>query len=281
MNPSLKITEDMMALGFSAYECKAYLALLEEFPMNGYGLSKASGIPRSRIYEVLKNLISKQMVFEQAEGKTKVYIPMEPAVFIKKLKSRYERIFNDLTQYAGTLYREPKQDDRLVVIQGRDNIISFLKVLIKGAENRVALSIWDEELSALTRELDAALDRGVMLRGIYFGREKTYKDLVPHRRIKRYMAEKKERYMSVIIDHAHAVSGIVSRGEASKATWTRDEGFIEVSEDYIAHDLVVNLYSASLDKEAYARFEEFADNVHDQFFHYSKTDLDTYKGLLE
>jgi sugar-specific transcriptional regulator TrmB len=274
-----QMMEDMKTLGFSAYECKAYLTLLEEFPVNGYALSKASGIPRSRIYEVLKNLIAKQMVFEQEDGKAKVYTPVEPEIFIKKLKSRYEKIFDDLTQYAGTLYREPKQDDKLVVIQGRENIISFLKVLIKGAEKRVAVSIWDEELNSLTDELDAALERGVRLRGIYFGTAKVYEDLVPHRRIKRYMAEKKERYLSVIIDHSHVVSGIVSRGDASKVTWSRDEGFIEVSEDYIAHDLVVNLYSASLDEETYKKFEDFADSVHDHFFHYSKTDLATFRQL--
>ncbi len=281
MEPLTRMTQDMKTLGFSAYECRAYLTLLEDFPMNGYALSKASGIPRSRIYEVLKNLIAKQMVFEQTSGKTSVYTPMEPAIFIKKLRSRYDKVFDDFTQYAGTLYREPKQDDKLVVIQGRENIISFLKVLIQGAQKRVAVSIWDEELTALTDELDAAQDRGVMLRGIYFGQADVYEDLVPHRRIKRYMAEKKQRYLSVIIDHTHAVSGIVSRGEASKVTWTRDEGFIEVSEDYIAHDLVVNLYSASLDKESYKRFEDFADNVHDHFFHYTKDALAAYKGLME
>ena len=271
---------DMQSLGFSAYECRAYLSLLEEFPVSGYALSKTSGIPRSRIYEVLKSLITKQMVFEQKEGKTTLYTPMEPEIFIKKLKSRYEKIFDDLKQYAGTLYREPKQDDKLVVIQGRDNIIGFLKVLIRGAEKRVAVSIWDEELNALTEELDAALERGVMLRGIYFGTAKVYEDLVPHRRIKRYMAEKKERYLSVIIDHAHVVSGIVSRGEASKVTWSQDEGFIEVSEDYIAHDLVVNLYSASLDETSYRRFEDFADTVHDHFFHYTQADLKKFRELM-
>ena len=99
--------------------------------------------------------------------------------------------------------------------------------------------------------------------------------------MKRYMAEKKERYMSVIIDHAHVISGIVSRGEASKVTWSRDEGFIEVSEDYIAHDLVVNLYSASLDKEAYLKFEDFADRVHAHFFHYAEADRDLFKTLMD
>ena len=221
------------------------------------------------------------MVFEQDDGKNKSYTPMDPRIFIKKLKARYHRIFEDLTDYASTLYSEPKQDDRLVVIQGRDNIISFLNVLIKGAKSRVAVSIWDEELEALSDELNGALARKVKLRGIYFGRETAFKDLVPHRRIRRYMAEKKERYLSVIVDRTHAVSGIVSRGPSSKATWTRDEGFIEVSEDYIAHDLVVNLYSASLDKDAYEKFETFADNVHDRFFHYSQKEHDTYSSLLE
>jgi len=276
----MRMMMDMKTLGFSEYECKAYLKLLEEFPLNGYALSKASGIPRSRIYEVLKNLIDKQMVFEQADEKNRVYYPMEPKIFIQKLKVHYEKLFGDLSEYTGKLYREPKQDDKLVVISGRDNIISFLKLLINGARERVAVSIWEEEIKELTEELDAALDRGVMLRGIYFGKKTAYTSLTPHRRIDRYMAEKKERYLSIIIDHTHAISGIMSRDANAKVTWTRDEGFIAVSEDYIAHDLVVNLYSASLDPDTYKKFEAFADNVHDHYFHYSKKDLATYKRLI-
>ena len=276
-----EMTAQMKTLGFSAYESRAYLTLLKAFPVNGYTLSKDSGIPRSRIYEVLKNLIAKQMVFEETLEKTKVYTPADPKVIFSRLKGQYDKVCDALCQYAGTLYSEPKQDDRLVGIQGRENIISFLKVLIKGAEHRVAVFIWAEELAELTEELDEALGRGVKLRGIYFGTGQVYKDLVPHRRLARYMAEKKERYISVIIDHAHVVSGIVSRGEASKVTWSRDEGFIEISEDYIAHDLVVNLYSASLDKAAYVKFEEFADAVHDHFFHYSDNDRETFHRLIE
>ncbi len=279
MDQQLMIMNDMKKLGFSAYECKAYLKLLEEFPLNGYTLSKNSGIPRSRIYEVLKNLIDKQMVFEQAEEKNKLYYPVEPDIFIKKLKAHYEEVFSNITEFAGKLYKEKKQDDKLVVIKGRQNIISFMNLLIRGAEKRIALSIWDEEIKDLTIELDKALKRGVAIRGIYFGQDNPYHTLVPHRRIKRYMAEKKERYLSIIIDGAHVISGIVSRGEDSKVTWTQDEGFIEVSEDYIAHDLVVNLYSASLDDNAYEKFEDFADNVHNHYFHYSDEEFKTYKRL--
>ena len=140
------------------------------------------------------------------------------------------------------------------------------------------MSIWEEEIKDIEQELTQALEKGVALRGIYFGENNPFETLVPHRRLKRYIAEKKERYMSVIIDSAHVISGVVSRGEDSKVNWTQDEGFIEVSEDYIAHDLVVNLYSASLEKKAYKQFEAFSDNVQKQYYDYSE---DEFKKLME
>lgn len=270
---------NMKKLGFSEYECKAYLALLAEFPLNGYALSKRSGIPRSRIYEVLKNLIGKQVVFEQEEERNKLYYPVEPDAFINNLKSSYNTVFSSLSEYTSALYKAEKKDDRLVVIKGRINIIGFLKQLFKGAEKRIAISIWEDEIKDLHRELDIAIGRGVVLRGIYFGNNNRYDELVPHRRMDRYIAEKKERFISVVIDGIHTLSGIVSRGEDSKVTWTQDEGFIEISEDYIAHDLLVNLYSASLDEAAYRKFEDFADNVHDRYFNYSDEELARYKKM--
>jgi len=269
----------MKKLGFSEYECKAYLKLLEDFPLNGYTLSKNSGIPRSRIYEVLKNLMDKQMVLEQDEGKNKLYYPVEPDIFIENLKNHYRDVFSNIAQYAKNLHKEKKQDDKLVVIKGRQNIIDFVKLLIKGAAKRIAVSAWEEEIKEFRRELDHALEKGVVLRGIYFGENNPYTALIPHRRIKRYIAEKKERHMSIIIDGAHTISGIVSRGEDSKVTWTKDEGFIEISEDYIAHDLVINLYSKSLDKKSYENFEEFTENIYKHYFNYTDEEFKTYKNL--
>lgn len=272
------IMNDMKQLGFSEYECKAYLKLLEEFPLTGYTLAKRSGIPRSRIYDILENLTTKQMVFAQEEKKNKLYYPVEPDIFINKTKAHYKGVFSNISKFSKKLYQGKKQDEKLVVIRGRQSIIDFLKVLINGAQKRIAMSIWEEEIKEIEQELTQALEKGVALRGMYFGENNPFKTLVPHRRLKRYIAEKKERYMSIIIDGAHVISGVVSRGENSKVNWTQDEGFIEVSEDYIAHDLVVNLYSASLGKKTYKQFEAFSDNVQKQYYDYSD---DEFKTLME
>ncbi len=50
------ITALLQQLGFSEYEARAYLALLQRNPLNGYELAKVSGIPRANVYAVLQKL---------------------------------------------------------------------------------------------------------------------------------------------------------------------------------------------------------------------------------
>lgn len=269
MDEKVSVIQDMKKLGFSEYECKAYLSLLEEYPLNGYALSKASGIPRSRIYEVLQSLKDKNLVQEQIQEKNKIYFPIDPEIFIKHSKQTLEESISKVGKFADRLYKKKNRDNRLVVIKGRKNIVDFLKQLIENADTRIAISMWEEELTELYPEIEGAVKRGVILRGIYFGDKNRFDTLVPHRRIERYMAEKKERFMTIIVDRRDVISGIVSRGENSQVTWTQDEGFIEISEDYIAHDLIVNLQSASLKGRARQNFEDFADSISKDYFNYS------------
>lgn len=48
--------------GFSIYEAKAYLALLQKNPAIGYEVSKIAKIPTAKIYETLTNLKNKGII---------------------------------------------------------------------------------------------------------------------------------------------------------------------------------------------------------------------------
>jgi len=280
MDKSVVTAAQMQKLGFSKYESKAYLKLLENFPINGYMLSKYSGVPRSRIYEVLENLQDKKMVFKQQENNHTLYSPVEPEVFLQGVKAEYQTIFSQIATFTKAVYKKKKADENLFVINGRKNIFDFINTLIGAAVKRIAISVWEDDFDDLRAELNNALKRGVELRGIYFGNNVPFDSLVPHRRLSRYTAEKHERFITLVIDSTHTLSGVVSKDSASKVTWTRDQGFIEISEDFIAHDLVINLYSASLEGDEYKRFEQFTDTVHNFYYHYSDKDFKTYKNLL-
>lgn len=273
MSENLSIIRDMKTLGFSEYEIKAYLSLLEKHPVNGYTLSKESGIPRSRIYEVLESLKNKQIVFEQNDGKTNVYYPLEPKMLITKLKKNFSDTLKTVDDFINKIYIKDEGKDKLIVLRGRSNIINSLNLLISQAKTRIAVSIWEEEISDIKDELIKAISRGVVVRGIYFGNNNEFKELVSHRRIERYLLEKKERYMTVTIDGKHVIYGVISRGEESQVTWSQDEAFINMSEDYICHDLMVNKYYYKLEKKFGDEYEEFTDNVRKEFFCYSDYEI--------
>ena len=57
-----EIIKELQKLGFSQYECKAYIGVLKHYPVTGYEVSKQTGVPRSMIYEVLGKLMDKGAV---------------------------------------------------------------------------------------------------------------------------------------------------------------------------------------------------------------------------
>lgn len=277
MNQDNRIIEDMKKLGLSEYEIKAYLSLLQVHPVNGYVLSKNSGIPRSRVYEVLESLVNKHIVFEEIGDDVTLYHPINPKDLISKYKNDFQNVLSHVASYTEDLFQKNENDNKLIVLKGRNKILDFSKSLISKSNKRIALSIWDEEMQELSEALGNALDRGVRLRGIYFGHVNPFDDLITHRRIERYLSEKNERYLTITIDGKDVMSGVISRGEDSQVTWTKDLGFLELSEDYIAHDLMINRYASELKGNQKKHFEDFSDRVRKDYFGFSEDDFKTFK----
>jgi sugar-specific transcriptional regulator TrmB len=274
MNEAL--INDMKKLGFSAYEVKAYMGLLETYPVNGYSLSKSSGIPRSRIYEVLNSLTDKQVVFEQQEGDSTLYYPLEPKLLIAKLRADLEEALDHVDQVATAHFNRTQEDQRMIVIKDRAKILAFLKPMLAEAKSRIALSIWDEEIQELMVPLKAAESRGIKIRGIYFGRNLPFSTMTAHRRVDRYLMEKKERHLSVVVDGQEVVWGVISRGADSRVTWIKDPGFVEMSEDYISHDIMVNQYAETLSGKKSVEFERFSDLARKEYYDYSDEEFEKF-----
>lgn len=264
----------MKRLGFSEYEIKAYFALLKNHPINGYGLSKASKIPRSRIYEIVEGLIHKGIVFDKYENDARLFMPLEPNRLITKLKSEYETIFEHIDEYTHMLYNHKNHHYEQKNISGRDDILNVIKLLFKEAEHRIALSIWQEEFDEIEEELLLQKEQGVLIRGIYFGFD-CPEDIIPHRRIERYIAEKNDRYIIVIIDDKHVVSGVISKKGTSHAIWSQDPSEIDIKDDFIAHDVMINAYSEQLENNEV--FEKTLDLIRKEYFCYSEDDYETFK----
>ncbi len=266
LDKQLILIEEMKQLGLNQYEAKAYLNLLEEWPVNGYTLSKNSGVPRSRIYEVLSGLTKKQLVFEKNTEDGTIFYPLEPDLLINKLQKNYKSIIQHVKEETTQLFNKSKEQYDSKVITGRKNIINFIDLLLERASIRIDISIWQEEFKDLKGSFEEAISRGIKVKGVFFGLENELKDVLTHRRLETYLKEKDERYIIIIIDQKEAITGIISRGDKSQVTWTNDFGVIDIMQDYIVHDLMINMHSSTLSDVERKKYEENMDEVRKNYF---------------
>ncbi|WP_249685252.1 helix-turn-helix domain-containing protein, partial [Bacillus velezensis] len=56
------IVQQLKKIGFNEYEAKSYVSLVKQGPVTAYQVSKDSGIPRVRIYEILGHVEEKGIV---------------------------------------------------------------------------------------------------------------------------------------------------------------------------------------------------------------------------
>lgn len=260
------IIEEMKQLGLNKYETKAYLALLEEWPVNGYMLSKNSGVPRSRIYEVIESLIKKEFVFEKHEENGDVFYPLEPENMISKIRKNYDVIISNVEKETKKLYlkNEIKNDSK--IIRGLSNIYNFIESMLAKADMRVDISIWEEDLIKLQPAFEKVIRKDLSIKGIFFGENNIFKEVISHRRLSTYLSEKSERYIIIVIDNKEAVTGVISRGDDSQLTWTNDFGVIDVLLDYIIHDIMINVYSSELNEDERRKYEDRLDKCRNEFY---------------
>src|SRR5436305_1954137 len=93
----------LQQLGFSEYEARAYLALLQRNPVNGYELAKTSGLPRANIYAVLQKLEERGAIvrFEMPNGTR--YAPIAPTELTKRAATRFQHTLNAVQQALADL----------------------------------------------------------------------------------------------------------------------------------------------------------------------------------
>ena len=88
----------LQQLGFSEYEARAYLALLQRNPLNGYELAKASGLPRANVYAVLQKLEERGAVIRLDMPSGARYAPVAPAELTGRIASRFQDVLRATEQ---------------------------------------------------------------------------------------------------------------------------------------------------------------------------------------
>lgn len=93
-----KILELLQKNGLSERESKVYFALLSNPNSTPTKIHKFTGIIRTKIYEVLSSLMSKDLIAEELIGKKKVYRTLRPESAFKSVLKAKEEELNTLKE---------------------------------------------------------------------------------------------------------------------------------------------------------------------------------------
>lgn len=162
------LIKDLREFGLGEYEAKAYLALAIHGPLRASKLSTLSKIPQSKIYEVLKSLVSKALA-EFWNGKPIRYRAVEPVVGLNKMISKKEMAINNLKEVSnmlvGKLKPQKKEQYGLWSSKGNESFLEKgAEMIAKAKKLGFATTSRFSRYPLLDEAYSKALKRGVKIR---------------------------------------------------------------------------------------------------------------------
>lgn len=254
-------------LGMSAYEAKAYTSLLKEYPLTAYEISKNSGVPTSKIYEVIKKLENRQMVQAIHSERTRMFIPVSPDEFINNYKLAVEESLNNVKKELKDI-KTGMDTSYTWHIRDYDNLVLKARRMLETARISVLLSIWPHEMDVLLDPLKKAEERGIKIAVIHYGPTNLHVgSLYIHPTEDTIHKERKMRGFILVADSNEALNGKIHK-ESAEAIWSMNEGFVILAEGYIRHDIyqmkTIKRFGPLLKERFGERFEKMRDIFSDE-----------------
>lgn len=227
--------DSLRDLGFSLYEISCYLALITNHPVNGSQLSKLSGVSRSRIYDVLRNMTKKGLVLELENG---LYVPLPPDELMRRVRDKFESNFSTLKEQLKEAFQEPTYE-YIWIIRGHEAVMNKAKEMISSSREELYVRLFPTEAEILENDLHEASSRGVNVRYIAMGTSPLTFDIqVIHPDSDTLVEAIGGRSFDIISDKSESLVGIFENGNEDQSVfnWTRNRWFIVANRDSIRHD---------------------------------------------
>jgi sugar-specific transcriptional regulator TrmB len=168
---SEKARRALEELGLTSYEIRAYVALLDYGLMTAADISKQSGVPYSKIYDVLGSLEQKGWI-EADHSRPSRFYPKSPATAIETMGMKLERerreneeqVLNELAPMYER--RGMKERPEIWIVRGEFNILSKVKETLQNCRRELMIAL-PGNLVAGVGELLAPVLMGLRERGVH------------------------------------------------------------------------------------------------------------------
>jgi sugar-specific transcriptional regulator TrmB len=152
-------------LGLSRYEAKVYVSLVEAGIANARTLSMISGVPRTKVYSVLRKLIDAGLVIEVPE-EPKKFTPTPPKTAFESYLRSYRSMAESFLSVVSSLdeaFKKARSGKNLRkgiiwIINGQRDILRKIREMLSRAKSSVDLVTDENALILLYRSFNKLLD---------------------------------------------------------------------------------------------------------------------------
>jgi len=102
----MKLSTQLQKIGLTGREAEIYLALLQKKEINSPEIAKITTVSRTKVYEILQNLINKGLCTEKNKDGKKLYSAIDPKIAIENVLSNYEQELSRRKEIAAELEKE-------------------------------------------------------------------------------------------------------------------------------------------------------------------------------
>jgi len=223
-------------LGFSNYEARAYTALLQDNPLTAYEIAKKSGIPSSKVYEVIRKLEDRNTIQSIHSERSRLYIPVSLDEFVENYKLSIEDSLNSIRNSLKGV-KVGIDTNYTWHMKDYDDLVLRSKRMLATARKTALLLVWPDEVSRLMEDLTQAQERNIKIAVIHYG-PTTMKvgQVYRHSVEDSVYSARGLRGLTLITDSKEALIGKMSETGAD-AIWSMNDAFVIMAEDYLRHDI--------------------------------------------
>ena len=169
MSISDKTKKSLEKIGLTSYEIKTFSALLKTGELTASDLSQKSGVPYSKIYEVLGTLEEKSWISSDDSRPTK-YFAKSPSTGLESTKQKMENDFSKnqsiILNELVPLYEKSGTSEKpdIWVISGALNIAAKILEMVESCRNEVMIALpeaGEELVKQALPKLRSLHDKGV------------------------------------------------------------------------------------------------------------------------
>jgi HTH-type transcriptional regulator, sugar sensing transcriptional regulator len=158
----MEVFDLLQRLGFTEYEARAYIALLQQHPANGARVAKASGVPRPNVYSVLEKLEERGAALRVETADGIEYHPVPPNELMDRLSSQFSEVAASARQALGAL-SSTVGDSYVRNLRGENLLFQHAREMINRADSELLLAVWLPESQKLAESTSQAAGRGVAM----------------------------------------------------------------------------------------------------------------------